>query len=245
VIVNSLQDGWEVIYQRSHAHLAATLVAAWRIADRVPNWTDLIIATAQHDDQEMFWHEVDHLTEIGAPMDFAVAELNTRRIQAQLVIDNAHRQGTLIALLISLHNSFLYERMRGQDKQLDSFLDRQRKDQKAWLRQLKWSQAEATKAYAFIRWADRMSLILCRRELPDRERALEVEPTPDGNMVQVRLRDDGSLCLDPWVFEEDRITASIEARRLKQLKFESEQELRRALDKAKIEVREWEFRRED
>jgi hypothetical protein len=243
VIVNSLQDGWEVIYQRSHAHLAALLVAAWRAADRIPNWTDLIIATAQHDDQEMFWNEVDHLTEIGAPMDFAVAELNTRRLQAQLVIDNARRQGTLIALLISLHNSFLYEPMRGKDKLLDAFLDRQRKDQKAWLRQLKWSQEQAAKAYALLRWSDRMSLILCRRELPDNERALEVEPTPDGEMVQVRLRDDGSLSLDPWVFEQDQVKTSVEVRRLRQLKFSSERQLQRALDTAKIEVREWEFRK--
>lgn len=243
MIVNSLQDGWEVIYQRSHAHLAALLVAAWRTADRIPNWTDLIIATAQHDDQEMFWNEVDHLTEIGAPMDFAVAELNTRRLQAQLVIDNARRQGTLIALLISLHNSFLYETMRGKDKLLDAFLDRQRKDQKAWLRQLKWSQEQAAKAYALLRWSDRMSLILCRRELPDNERALEVEPTPDGDMVQVRLRDDGSLSLDPWVFEQDLVKTSVEVRRLRQLKFSSERELQRALDTAKIEVREWEFRK--
>lgn len=245
MIVNSLQDGWEVIYQRSHAHLAAKLVAAWRSADHVPRWTDLIIATAQHDDQEMFWNEVDHLTEIGAPMDFAIGELNTRRIQAQLVIDNAHRQGTWIALLISLHNSFLYEPMRGQDKQLDAFLDRQHHDQELWLRRLKCSREEAQKAYTFLRWSDRMSLILCRRELPDRERALEIEPAPDGEMVQVRLRDDGSLRLDPWVFEDDRVRVSIEVRRLKQLKFTSESELQKALDTAKIEVREWEFRRRD
>jgi hypothetical protein len=243
VIVNSLQDGWEVIYQRSHAHLAAKLVAAWRSVDHVPRWTDLIIATAQHDDQEMFWNEVGHLTEIGAPMDFAVAELNTRRIQAQLVIDNAHRQGTWIALLISLHNSFLYEPMRGQDKQLDAFLDRQQHDQKLWLRRLKCSQDVAEKAYAFLRWSDQMSLILCRRELPDRERALEIESTPDGEMVQVRVRADGSLHLDPWVFEEDQLTVSVEVRRLKQLKFESEKELQKALDTAKIEAREWKFRR--
>ena len=170
MIVNSLQDGWEVIYQRSHAYLAAKLVSAWRKTDHVPRWTDLIIATAQHDDQEMFWNDVNHLTEIGAPMDFAVAELNTRRIQAQLVIDNAHRQGTWIALLISMHNSFLYEPMRGQDSQLDAFLDRQRDDQKRWLRRLKCTQETASKAYALMRWSDRMSLILCRRELPDRER---------------------------------------------------------------------------
>src|SRR5690606_1921867 len=77
MIVNSLKDGWEIIFQRSHANLAAILVAAWRKQDHVPRWTELIIATAQHDDQEMFWSQATHLTEIGAPMDFMQSDLDS------------------------------------------------------------------------------------------------------------------------------------------------------------------------
>lgn len=243
MIVNSLKNGWEIIYQRSHANLAAILVAAWRTADHVPRWTELIIATAQHDDQEMFWSDSNHLTDIGAPLDFTQGELNTRQMQAQLVIDNAYRQGLWIALLISRHNSFLYEPMRGEDSRRDAFLDTQKENQKRWRRQLGYKQAQVDEAYTFLRWADRMSLILCRRELPERQRELDVAPDKHGEMIRVMQREDGTLRVTPWIFENDELVVSIEVRRLRQLKFESEAALQEALDGAKIEIREWRFRK--
>jgi hypothetical protein len=243
MIVNSLKDGWEIIYQRSHANLAAILVAAWRKQDQVPRWTELIIATAQHDDQEMFWSESVHLTDIGAPLDFAEAELNTARMQAQYVIDNAYRQGMWIALMISMHNSFLYEPMRGQDKQLDQFLDAQQDMQKRLRKLLDCPKPDAAAAYSFLSWADRMSLILCRRQLPERERALDVAPDLHGTMVRVMQRADDTLSLDPWVFEEDELKVSVEVRRLDTLKFEREAQFEEAMQNAEIETREWCFRR--
>jgi hypothetical protein len=245
MIVNSLKEGWEIIYQRSHANLAAILIAAWQRKDQVPRWTELIVATAQHDDQEMFWKETNHLTDIGAPLDFAEAELDTTRIHAQLVIDNAYRQGVWIALLISMHASFLYEPRRGEDAKLDEFLDLQRDVQESWRKLLGYSKKEIETAYAFLSWADRMSLILCRRELPERERELDVAPGPDGKMTRVMQREDGTIVVRPWIFEEDDLRVSIEVRRLSQLKFKSEAELQRALDDAEIEISEWHFRKHD
>ena len=242
MIVNSLKDGWEIIYQRSHANLAAILVAAWQEKSHVSRWTELVIATAQHDDQEMFWSESIHLTDIGAPLDFTQGELNTTRMQAQFVIDNAYRQGLWIALLISCHNSFLYEPLRGKDKALDDFLDQQRQNQKKWRKKLGYSQKKVDEAYSFLRWADRMSLILCRREVPERERALDVAPDSTGQMIRVMECEDGNLTLLPWVFEKDELTVSIEVRRLQQLKFNDEKAFQKALANADIEMREWCFK---
>ncbi|MEG4574371.1 DUF3891 family protein [Microcoleus sp. N3A4] len=45
---------------------------------------------------------------------------------------------------------------------------------------MKISQQEAESAYAFFQWCDRLSLILCTRELPAGERALEISVGPDG-----------------------------------------------------------------
>ncbi len=245
MIVNSLSDGWEVIYQRSHANLAAMLVAAWRKKDRIPRWTELIIATAQHDDQEMFWADSTHLTDIGAPMDFTQGEIDTTRMQAQLVIDNAHRQGLWIALLISMHNSFLYEPLRGEDKQLDEFLDKNQADQKIWRKELGYTRKQAEEAYAFLSWADRLSLILCRREIPEREREVDIAPDWHGTMTRLMQRPDETLKITPWVFEADELRVSIEVRRLKQLKFDSEADFRTAMESAPIETCEWCFRKDD
>lgn len=241
MIVNSLKDGWEIIYQRSHANLAAMLVAAWRHSDHIHRWTELLIATAQHDDQEMFWDTTHHLTDIGAPIDFTQSEPDTKQNNARVVIANAHRQGVWIALLISMHNSFLYEPMRGEAKELDAFLDQQRDNQAKWRRQLNYTKAEAEHAYAFLRFGDQLSLILCRREIPAGGRALDVMPGPDGEMIRVRQRDEDTLTLEPWVFEENMISFSIEVRRLQQLKFKDDAEFTRALHDADIEIREWRF----
>ncbi|NJL94051.1 MAG: DUF3891 family protein [Anaerolineae bacterium] len=243
MIVNSLKEGWEVVYQRSHANLAAILVAAWRQQDHVPRWTELVIATAQHDDQEMFWDEATHLTDIGAPLDFAEAPLDTSRLNAERVIANAYRQGLWIALLISRHNSFLYEPLRGQDARLDAFLEAQKRNQTAWRQQLGYSAETLEAAYVFLRWADRLSLILCRRELPERERELDVAPGPDGQMVRVMARADGTITLRPWVLAADELRVSVEVRRLRQLQFQSEAAFQQALGEAELEARAWCFKR--
>ena len=242
MIVNSLKDGWEVIYQRSHANLAAILVAAWQPEPQVPRRTELIIATAQHDDQEMFWNEMSHLTDIGAPLDFTQNSLDATRHQSKMVIDNGYRQGLWIGLLISCHISFLMEPLRGQNNALDSFLDEQRDNQKQWREQLGYSPETVDAAYALLRWADRMSLILCRRELPERQRWLDVAPCPDGEMVRVMQREDDTIVIDPWIFTGDELHVSVEVRRLRQLQFEDDTQFQQALDSAEIETREWCFK---
>lgn len=243
MIVNSLKDGWEVIYQRSHANLAAMLVAAWRKDQHVARWTELVIATAQHDDQEMFWDDSVHLTDIGAPLDFTQSPLDTSRMQAESVIANAYRQGVWIALLISMHNSFLYEPRWGEDEKLGLFLEEQVKNQDVWREMLGYTQSTCEAAYSFLRWADRLSLILCRRQIPARGRELDIAPDLNGTMIRIVQHEDEGLYITPWVFEDDELAVSVEVRRLNQLKFESEEKFQDALDEAEIEHRKWVFKK--
>ena len=243
MIVNELENIWEIIYQRSHANLAAILVAAWQKKDHVPRWTELIIATAQHDDQEMFWSDTQHLTETGIPLDFTDSELNTRRIQANSVIENAYRQGLWIALLISRHNSFLYEPNRGEDEHLDEFLNQQKQNQEIWRETLGYSRKTVDSAYAFVRWADALSLILCRRELPQNGQYIDIAPDKYGNMIQLTQRSDNTLSLSPWIFEDDKLEVSVEARYLEKRKFSSEAAFQKALSEATIQDRVWCFKK--
>jgi hypothetical protein len=93
-----------------------------------------------------------------------------------------------------------------------------------------------------VRWGDRLSLILCRRQLPARDRWLDVAPAPDGTIIRVQERDEGGI-VDPWIFQEDEVQVSVEVRRLRQLKFETEEEFRNAMEQADVEERFWTFRR--
>lgn len=243
MIVNSLKDGWEIIYQRAHANLAAMLLAAYAKDEAVIRQTELTIAVAQHDDQEMFWEQSVHLTDLGAPMDFTQGTMTTTVEQVPRVIANAHRQGLFIALMISMHNSTLYEGQRGSDPALDALLDQQRENQQKWRKELKITAKQAKDAYAVLLWADSLSLILCRRHLPIQSRKLEIAPTHTGEMVRVWQREDETIGLEPWVFEEDEMRFSLEMRRLEQLHFTSEADFITALDNAHIEIQEWVFRK--
>lgn len=241
MIVNARDSGWEIIYQRSHALLAAILVEAWREEQHIPRWTELVVAVAQHDDQEMFWDGSRHLTALGAPLDFTQGELDTTREQAQAVIANAYRQGLWVALLVSRHNSFLHEPKRGQDTDLDDFLDEQQRNQEHWCDILGYSKDDLEQAYTFLRWGDRLSLILCREQLPERERWLDVAPGIDGEMIRIQQRANDTLALWPWVLEHDKLQVSVEVRHLSQLKFADDDEFLEALDAAKIRTRQWTF----
>lgn len=240
MIVNSLDSGWEILYQRSHVMLAAELVSLWREDQRPERWTETLVAIAQHDDQENFW-EGRHLSQIGAPLDFTQEDMKTNKIRARNVIDNGRRQSLWVALMISCHNSFLYEDKRGQDSELDAFLDEQAENQKTWAKLLGCTRQEVKRAYAIVRWADRLSLILCKRELPDKERALEISPGPDGERYEVVQRTDGTVTLTPWPYLVERVRFTVEARKPKQLQFESRAEFRQALESAPIEFRSWEL----
>ena len=65
-----------------------------------------------------------------------------------------------------------------------------------WRKELNCSK-EAEEAYAFFQWCDRFSLILCNRELPAGQRALEISKGSDGKRYDVMETSDGDVCVKP------------------------------------------------
>lgn len=171
MIVNLVTEGWEVIYQQAHALLAAQIAFAWRTTDRPLRWVDTLAAIAQHDDGQRYWAGKVGLTAAGAPANFTMLPFSLE--QARQVLEEARFQGQWRLLLTSLHLSFLYEELRGQNPTTDAFLDEQRQNQALWRKALQVTKKEAQSAYDLMQWCDRLSLILCRQELPEAERSLK------------------------------------------------------------------------
>ncbi len=90
-----------------------------------------------------------------------------------------------------------------------------------------------------MQWCDRLSLILCRQELPEAERALEISNGPDGNRYDVRQLANGTIQVLPWPFGSNYFTVTVEASYLQQLQFQSEDELATALRQAPICLKSW------
>ncbi|MBW4501898.1 MAG: DUF3891 family protein [Scytonema hyalinum WJT4-NPBG1] len=238
MIANLHEKGWEVIYHRAHALLAAQIAGHWHPEKRPLRWLETIAAISHHDDLEKEW-EGNHLTEAGAPLDFTL-EKKTDLGKLQQHAQNAQYRGRWVAMMISMHISFLSEGKRGESPELDSFLDEQLQHQKKWRHELNVTKDEAAQAYEFFQWCDRLSLILCNHVLPAGERALEIATLPDGTRYDVIESGDG-VTVKPWPFLEKKFTVNVEATYLEQLKFDSNEELTQALQTAPIKTLEWTF----
>jgi hypothetical protein len=241
MIVNYTAAGWQVIYQQAHALLAAQLLHQWPAFLPLDRWVGLLAAAAQHDDGQRRWDGHYALTPTGAPADFTMKEFALE--QATELMREAQFQGRWRSLLTSMHLSFLYEELRGQNARTDAFLDEQQQCQQRWRRELKLRKAEAQQAYALLQWCDRLSLILCRRELPEMERALEISLGPDGRRYDVRQRADQLVQVTPWPFAAPEFAVAVEASALAQLQFQTDEELSAALKAAPIETLRWTLQR--
>jgi hypothetical protein len=239
VIVNLVDTGWEIIYHRAHALLAAQIAGNWHTPDDTARLVDTIAAIAHHDDLEREWHG-GNLTKAGAPFDFTLDDSLSVPALYQHVEDALYR-GRWVALLVSMHMSFLNEGRRGQTPELDQFLDKQIELQTAWRKSLKLDKADAEQAYAMMQCCDRLSLILCQRQLPEGERFLEISKGPSGDQHDVLLRGDNTVLVKPWPFQDKKFTVRVDASYLTQMAFESNKELVEALQQAPIHSIQWTF----
>lgn len=241
MIVNQIPEGWEIIYQQAHGLLAAELAFYLKPELQCPNWVETLIAIANHDNRQRTWRGQDGLTPAGAPADFTLQPNNLEQTRA--LMHAVRFQGRWVTLLTSLHMSFLYEGRRGESKATDAFLDEQQEVQRHYRRSLRISRKQAAQAYALMQWCDRLSLILCRSELPAEERALEITSGPDGQVYFVRQLTSGPVHVEPWPFAQPQVEAGVEYRVLKQLQFKNDEELAQALQQAEIKYKQWLFQK--
>lgn len=242
MIVNLVQDGWQVIYHRAHALLAAEIAGHWRRSDSPERLYETIAAISHHDDLEREW-EGNQITQAGAPLDFTLDTDDTETAINRLkeLITSARYRGRWVTFLISKHISFLNQSRRGTSPAWDDFLDQQVQLQEKYRQELGIEPEEAERAYQFMRWSDRLSLILAQQQIPAAGRSLEITSGIDGQRYDVRELEDGKLTVEPWPFGEEKFTVNVEAAHLAQLKFESNEELISALQTAPIEILEWTF----
>lgn len=243
MIVNLVENGWEVIYHRAHALLAAQLAGQWRRSNAPARLYETMAAISHHDDLEREF-EGNHLTEAGAPMDFRLGgggddEASLKKLR--WLISEARYRSRWVTLLTSMHLCFLNQGQRGKSKAWDEFLDEQYRNQTEWREALGVSEEEADRAYQFMQWCDRLSLILAMRGVPVDNRALEITDRLDNQRYDIRQLENGCVTVEPWCFEDDEFTVNVEVRYLSQLKFESHEELVRALKEAPVEFLEWTF----
>lgn len=241
MIVNLQSDGWEIIYHRAHALLAAQIAGHWQTNQTSNRLHETVAAISHHDDLEKEW-EGDQLTEAGAPLDFTLERENSLA-QLRRLADEALYRGRWVALLISMHLCFLNQGKQDTDADIAAFIEEQYQRQYQWRHELNVSKDEAIAAYDFMRWCDRLSLILCQRQVPTGGRKLEIITDHEGRSYTIFQSQTDSLAIEPWPFLTDECCVSVDACYLDQLQFDSNDALKQALHRAPRHVVTWSFSR--
>jgi hypothetical protein len=237
MIVNYNENGWEVITQRAHGLLAAQLALHWKAAQRPQRWMETLLAIAEHDDAEVELDGENLLTEKGGPLNFDMKTFDLKHCEelSRLTLTKSR----YIALLTSMHIDFLYRKEEKENSEAATFLAEQRKLQTVWRKELALSREDAEKIYAFMEWCDACSLLICQRQMPPEQRAVEISHGPDKVKHRLYQLDEEQLTLDPWPFEEASFNVQYESRTISQLQFGTSAEFRQAFLEAPVKETTW------
>ncbi len=94
MIANQHERGWEVIYHRAHALLAAQIAGHWHSKDRPQRIIETVAAISHHDDLEREW-EGKNLTPAGTPLDFTLDKETDLKKWKQARVMSASNLGLL------------------------------------------------------------------------------------------------------------------------------------------------------
>lgn len=243
MITHRTPDGWEIIYQRAHALLAARLVTYWREPERPLRWIETLNAVSQHDNGWQEWEPGDRLTPEGEPRSFMQKGVAESITQAERTVTRAWHQSLWVGLLVSSHVSWLYERKRGRDAGLDRLLDAQIAQRARWRAALGVSEDEVAAGYALLRWGDTFSLILCGRQAPGPGERKALAEGPDGTAYAAVGREGGVLTVEPWPYVRESFEVAVDTHHLPRHTFADEDDLAAVMREAVASQRVWRLER--
>ncbi|MBD1393199.1 DUF3891 family protein [Mucilaginibacter glaciei] len=239
MIVNYIEQGWEIITQRAHGVLAAQIAMQWRKKDRPERWTETLIAIADHDDAQTELEDDDLITPLGGPVNFGMKKFepeHSRRLH-----DFSVSKSRYIALLTSIHMCFLHEAEAGDNPAVKPFLAEQKKLQAKWRKELNLTQKEIKRVYGLMEWCDAFSLLLAQHDLQPESRVIEVSQGPDAQQYKLMRKPNGSLSINPWPFEETNFSLSLETRVLSTLQFKSGSQFKKEMAAAEVVEKVWQM----
>jgi Protein of unknown function (DUF3891) len=243
MIVNLVENGWEVIYHRAHALLASQIGGHWQRKDFPERIYETLAAISHHDDLEREW-EGEQITPAGAPLDFTLdPESSIEKLEKH--IQDGRYRGRWVTLLTSKHICFICQAKQNESPEWSRFFKEQAELQENYRKELKIEKDDVERAYQFMRWCDRTSLILTQKQVPQVGRALEITSGIDGQRYDLRELNDGHITIEPWPFEEAKFTVNVEATMLSELKYESTEHLVSALKTSPVTLLEWTFAKEE
>ena len=211
MIINKSLLGIHIIFHEAHGLLAGKIANEISEKYRPINWFETLIAVCEHDDRQLNFAEKNYLSEIGLPLDFTEEEFTVRDVmeRMQRILKSSENKSLWIKLLIAYHLEFIYAPMQGKSKRITAFFKEQEQMRKTILEEFKISDEKARTYYEFLRFCDRLSLILCKDEAPEAGRLLEINTSIGGKTYFIKKTENDDLIISPWIFREDEFDLSI------------------------------------
>lgn len=231
-------DGWEIIYQRNHALLAAELLAPWPARRRPQPWFALLNACSQHDHG---WLEIEAdslLDEYGQPVDFLHMPTDSSIALSRRNLRGAEAQSRWCAVLVARHLEHIFAFKN--EPATEAFVTEIRKIRQAWMAESGLRETNVEELYELLCWADTLSLLLvCQPSEFTESLALRAQ----GQTFTLRALHPGAWQLNPWPYRQEKLSFDYEFRHLAEPRFADDEIFRLALSGAKVQTREIELRR--
>jgi hypothetical protein len=229
--------GWEIIYQRNHALLAAELLADWPLDQRPEPWFQMLNACSQHDHgwQE---NELDSLVdEQGRPVDFLHMSTESSIVMSRRNLRNAEVQSRWCAVLVARHLEYIFAFK--DEPETHAFIAECRDQRQGWMAEIGAEESQVEALYELLCWGDTLSLLVC---CPPSEFTESLRLTAQGRDYQAQERSEGLWTLDPWPYRSPSLKLEYEVRHLPQSRFENAEALREALRQTAVTQKKVEFR---
>lgn len=233
MIVNRTKKGIHIIYHAAHGLLAGKIANNIAKDFRPKHWFETLIAVTEHDDRQLNFNEKKYLSEAGIPIDFTEENPTINEIVKRMkrVISETKNKSAYTRLLITYHLEFLYGNLKSKSKKIKRFFDDETKVNQETLKIYGLSESNSRTDYQFLRFCDRLSLILCTDETPELGRSLEINKSINNTTYTISKNEDGVFKIEPWIFEMDKFQLLVEERILKQTTFSSSKAFKATLTK--------------
>lgn len=244
MIVNTTNKGWEIISQYAHGLLAGRIAAQIHSKYRPKQWVETLTAIIEHDDKQIDLDMQSCLSDAGLPMDFALSkpEPQNRVVKrARSLMELAINKSSWIALLISCHLDFLYTNEEAGEE-MKSFLKKGKKFRKQTLKKIEITEGKLNEYYEILRFSDRLSLILCKDEVPENGRRLEINKSINNETFYVSKDGQNQLIIEPWCFQDQSYDLSVETRYMEQATFSSGTALQSAIKNTVVTLKAFKFK---
>lgn len=240
-----IDDGksWQIIFQRTHAQLAADIAYNIHPAyhpEGVP-FPSLLTAIADHDDGRQQWEGRLHITAGGAPMDYRQQPLDLKIEQANKSIANSQYRSPWIGLLTSMHQVYLYEKYAKENQKVAEFIEKQKDYQKRMRKLLNIKPEIQREAYSFMRLCDELSLILCEERSDSLNNKLKIGNLQLLNNCYVYQQDKEAYILQPWILKEKSLCLSVFLFKVPKKDFRCDEELLNIIRNTTAIKKRWNF----